>query len=101
MSDIEGSTRLFHRWGSAYVPLLAEHRSLLREAVGRFGGVEVDTEGDALLSAFPEAGAAVSAALAGQGVLQTHSWPTGGEGRGRVGVQTGWGEPEGGGVGAA
>jgi predicted ATPase/class 3 adenylate cyclase len=97
MSDIEGSTRLFHRWGSAYVPLLAEHRSLLREAVGRFGGVEVDTEGDALLSAFPEAGGAVSAALAGQVALQAHSWPEEGEVRVRIGVHTGQAEPEGGG----
>jgi class 3 adenylate cyclase len=53
MSDIEGSTRLFQRWGSAYVPLLAEHRTLLRDAVSRHDGVEVDTEGDGVLSAFP------------------------------------------------
>jgi predicted ATPase/class 3 adenylate cyclase len=97
MSDIEGSTRLFHRWGSAYVPLLADHRALLREAVTRHGGVEVDTEGDALLSAFPAAAGAVAAALEGQQALGAHRWPEGGEVRVRMGLHTGDAEPDQGG----
>jgi predicted ATPase/class 3 adenylate cyclase len=95
MSDIEGSTRLFHRWGSAYAPLLAEHRALLRAAVVGHGGVEVDTEGDALLSAFPDAADGVAAAVAGQRALAAHSWPEGGEVRVRMGLHTGEAEPEG------
>jgi class 3 adenylate cyclase len=55
MSDIEGSTRLFHRLGSGYAPLLAEHRELLRHAFAQHSGVEVETEGDALLVAFGDA----------------------------------------------
>lgn len=97
LSDIEGSTRLFHRWGSAYAPLLDAHRRLLREAVSGHGGVEVDTEGDAVLSAFPEASAAVGAALDGQLALAGHAWPEGGEIRVRMGVQTGEAEPRDGG----
>jgi class 3 adenylate cyclase len=47
-TDVEGSTRLLNELGAeAYDQALAEHRRLLREAFGRRGGVEVDTEGDA------------------------------------------------------
>ncbi len=94
MSDIEGSTRLFHRWGSAYLPLLAEHRALLRDAVTGHGGAEVDTEGDALLSAFADAEGAVAAALEGQRALAAHAWPEGGEVRVRMGLHTGQAEPQ-------
>jgi class 3 adenylate cyclase len=79
MSDIEGSTRLFHRFGSDYLPLLAEHRELLREAVARHDGAEVETEGDALLLAFADAGNAVAAALDAQRALAAHRWPEGGD----------------------
>jgi predicted ATPase/class 3 adenylate cyclase len=97
MSDIEGSTRLFHQWGNAYLPLLAEHRALLRDAVARHDGVEVDTEGDGLLSAFPDAAGAVAAALDGQRALAAHAWPEGGEVRVRIGLHTGFAEPSDGG----
>ena len=53
-SDVEGSTKLLHELGSeAYGAALAEHRAVLREAFTRHGGVEVDTQGDALFVAFP------------------------------------------------
>jgi predicted ATPase/class 3 adenylate cyclase len=93
MSDIEGSTRLFHRLGSDYVPLLAEHRRLLREAVARHRGHEVETEGDALLIAFGDAADAVAAALDGQRALAAHAWPAGGDVRVRIGLHTGQAEP--------
>ena len=89
MSDIEGSTRLFHRLGSDYVPLLAEHRRLLGEAVARHAGAEVETEGDALLLAFADAADAVAAALDGQRALAAHAWPAGGDVRVRIGLHTG------------
>jgi predicted ATPase/class 3 adenylate cyclase len=97
MSDIEGSTRLFHRLGGDYVPLLAEHRRLLREAVARHGGSEVETEGDALLLAFGDAADAVAAALDGQRALAGHDWPAGGDVRVRMGLHTGEATPVGGG----
>ena len=95
MSDIEGSTRLFHRFGSDYLPLLAEHRRLLREAVARHSGVEVETEGDALLLAFVDAADAVAAALDGQRALAAHRWPEGGDVRVRIGLHTGPAAPVG------
>ena len=97
MSDIEGSTRLFHRFGSDYVPLLAEHRRLLRDAVARHSGHEVETEGDALLLAFADAADGVAAALDGQRALAAHQWPAGGDVRVRIGLHTGAATPVGGG----
>ncbi|HEV7187157.1 MAG TPA: adenylate/guanylate cyclase domain-containing protein [Blastococcus sp.] len=95
ISDIEGSTRLFHRLGSDYVPLLAEHRRLLGEAVARHSGAEVETEGDGLLLAFGDAVEAVAAALDGQRALAAHRWPAGGDVRVRIGLHTGEAAPEG------
>jgi len=45
-TDVEGSTRLLHDLGDEYAELLAEHRRVLRDAFERYGGVEVDTQGD-------------------------------------------------------
>ncbi|MDH4178854.1 MAG: adenylate/guanylate cyclase domain-containing protein, partial [Thermoleophilia bacterium] len=69
-TDIEGSTRLLHRLGpEAYAAALAEHRRVLRSAFAEHGGVEVDTQGDAFFVAFPTAGGAAAAALAGGSAL--------------------------------
>ena len=51
-TDVEGSTRLLQRVGDSYAELLEQHRALLRSAFRRWGGVEVDTEGDAFFVAF-------------------------------------------------
>jgi predicted ATPase/class 3 adenylate cyclase len=62
-TDVEGSTKLLHELGAeAYAEALAEHRRILREAFGAYGGVEVDTQGDAFLVAFPTAPGALAAA---------------------------------------
>jgi predicted ATPase/class 3 adenylate cyclase len=61
-TDIEGSTRLLEEHGGAYAELLEAHRRVLRDAVARHGGVEVDTQGDAFFVAFSSAAAAVAAA---------------------------------------
>ena len=64
-TDVEGSTRLLIDLGAErYADALAEHRRVIREACGRRGGVEVDTQGDAFFFAFAEAGEAVAAAEA-------------------------------------
>ena len=66
-TDIEGSTRLLEELGAErYAEALAEHRRLMREAFGRHGGVEVDTQGDAFFVAFDRASAAVAAAAQAQ-----------------------------------
>jgi predicted ATPase/class 3 adenylate cyclase len=62
-TDVEGSTRLLHDLGAdRYAVALAEHRRAIREACGRHGGVEVDTQGDAFFFAFATAPAALAAA---------------------------------------
>ncbi len=69
-TDIEGSTRLLHELGEdRYAEALAEHRTVLREAFSRHGGVEVDTQGDAFFVAFPTAPGALGAARKAQGEL--------------------------------
>jgi predicted ATPase len=69
-TDIEGSTRLLDEVGEArYEELLAQHRSTLRNAFSRHGGVEVDTQGDAFFYVFEDAGAALQAAADGQAGL--------------------------------
>ena len=51
-SDIEGSTRLVKALRERYAQVLAEHRSLVREAIARQAGHEIDTQGDAFFVAF-------------------------------------------------
>lgn len=50
-NDIEGSTRLLDELGGEYEAVLGEHRRLVREVVAHHVGAEVDTQGDAFLSA--------------------------------------------------
>ncbi|HET7856728.1 MAG TPA: tetratricopeptide repeat protein [Gaiellaceae bacterium] len=68
-TDIEGSTRLLSELGDGYADALAEHRRVVREACRRYGGVEVDTQGDAFFLAFSSAASAVRAAGAAQEML--------------------------------
>jgi predicted ATPase len=62
-TDVEGSTRLLHELGEQrYAAALEEHRRIVRDACRVHGGVEVDTQGDAFLLAFPTASGALNAA---------------------------------------
>jgi class 3 adenylate cyclase len=89
---VEGSTRLLKRLGSGYGPILARHHDLVREVVGRCGGHEVDTQGEAFFVAFPRAKDAVSAAIALQRDHAAEPWPEGVVVRVRIGIHTA--EPE-------
>jgi len=82
-TDVEGSTRLLHELGDEYAEVLAEHRRVLRDAFGRHGGVEVDTQGDAFFVAFSRASDALAAAVAARDRLSE------GRIRVRMGVHTG------------
>jgi predicted ATPase/class 3 adenylate cyclase len=83
-TDIEGSTKLLHELGpEGYANALAEHRRLLREAFGRHGGVEIDTQGDAFFFAFEDAREAVTAAEEGREALRLGAIHV------RVGIHTG------------
>lgn len=64
VTDVEGSTRLLHDLGAdVYAQALAAHRRVVRAACGAHGGVEVDTQGDAFLFAFPTAAGARAGAM--------------------------------------
>lgn len=61
-TDVAGSTKLLHEHGDGYADLLAAHRDVVRAALARHSGVEVDTQGDAFFAAFSRASDAVTAA---------------------------------------
>ena len=88
-SDIERSTRLMRQLGDAWAQAHATHRRLLREAVRRTGGREVDTQGDAFFAVFARARAALEAAATAQRALHEHDWPGATELRVRMGMHTG------------
>jgi predicted ATPase/class 3 adenylate cyclase len=83
-TDVEGSTRLLHEIGvENYAAALRKHRKILRDAFGRHGGVEIDTQGDAFFVVFPTAPGALAAAS--EAVKGLGAGPI----RVRVGVHTG------------
>ena len=61
-TDVAGSTKLLQEHGDEYGDLLAAHRTVVRTALSRHAGVEVDTQGDAFFAAFARASDAVAAA---------------------------------------
>ncbi|HVM68338.1 MAG TPA: response regulator [Gaiellaceae bacterium] len=87
-ADVEGSTRLASDYGDSWGGVLADVRRLLREAVARAGGVEVDARGDELFAAFDEVEQAAAAAEDAQTALAGRSWP-GTPVRLRIGLHTG------------
>src|SRR6266852_1883041 len=91
-TDIEGSTLLLQHVGEQYSHVLAQCRQLLHAAFQRFHGHEVDTQGDAFFFAFARATDAVSAAVAAQRALASHTWPDQTAVRVRMGLHTG--EPQ-------
>jgi class 3 adenylate cyclase len=89
LTDIEGSTELLHSLGDRYAPLLAQVRRLVRTAVRRGGGREVDARADDLFAVFERAPAALEAALAIQRTVQDADWPEGVAVRLRIGLHRG------------
>ena len=93
-TDIEGSTRLAQLLGAQYRPVLAEHRQILRRALGAGAGVALFTEGDSVFAAFPDANAAVRACAEAQRALSAHEWPDPqARPRVRMGLHSGFAEP--------
>jgi class 3 adenylate cyclase len=88
-TDIEGSTRLLQRLGERYPAVLATHRDLLRRAMEKRGGREVDTQGDAFFFVFAETAEAVAAALDAQRALGAYPWPAEAAVRVRMGLHAG------------
>jgi class 3 adenylate cyclase len=89
LTDIEGSTDLLERLEDGYSPLLAAVRRLIRAAVRRAGGREVDARADEIFAAFERAPAALESALAIQRAMRVSEWPGGIDVRVRIGVHRG------------
>ena len=89
LTDIEGSTKLLERLGDGYVDLLRDVRSLIREAVRRAAGHEVDARADEFFAAFSECPPALQAAIAIQRELAQRKWPSDVAVRVRIGMHTG------------
>ncbi len=88
-TDVEGSMRLARALGRDWDSVNATHHRRIREAVEAHDGSIVRTEGDATFAVFPEAGAAVAAAVAAQRALDAEAWPEGAPLRVRMGLHTG------------
>lgn len=88
-TDVEGSMALARTLGARWDAINAAHLELIRRAVDARGGVCVRTEGDAFFGVFPEAGAAVAAAVDAQRALASNPWPDDAPVRVRMGLHTG------------
>jgi class 3 adenylate cyclase/DNA-binding CsgD family transcriptional regulator/tetratricopeptide (TPR) repeat protein len=89
-TDIEGSTKLLKRLGRVqYQEALETHNGLIRAAISRHHGAEVDRQGDAFFAAFETAGEAVAAAVDAQQALSSEEWPGGEKVAVRMGIHTG------------
>lgn len=88
-TDIAGSTRLLNRLGDRFADLHADQRKIIRAAIKKWSGFEVDTQGDAFFAAFPRATDAVSAGVDIQRSLANHDWPDKVEVRVRMGLHAG------------
>jgi len=89
MSDIEASTILLRKLGDGYGALLNDVRELLRTAVSRAGGREIDARADEFFAVFERPGAAIETAVAVQRELSTRTWPDRLEVRVRLGIHSG------------
>jgi class 3 adenylate cyclase len=89
VTDIEGSTGLLQQLGERYAALLAEVRAIIRGAVHRTGGREVDARADEFFAVFDRAPAALEAALAIEKALRGRAWPEGVAVRVRTGIHSG------------
>jgi len=89
LTDIEGSTGLLSLLGDRYAALLAEVRGLIRTAVQRSKGREVDARADEFFAVFERAPAALEAALRMERAVQGRAWPEGVEVRLRTGLHSG------------
>lgn len=89
MTDIAASTALLHRLGDRYRDLLNDVRGILRAAVSRAGGREIDARADEFFAVFERAVNAVEAAVAIQRALGERGWPDDLEVRVRVGIHSG------------
>ena len=81
--------RLVRELGPSWDAVNADHMGLIRTFVEEHGGTLVRTEGDATFAVFPEARAAVAAAIDAQRAIEARPSPDGAPIRVRMGLHTG------------
>jgi class 3 adenylate cyclase len=89
MSDIEASTALLRQLGDRYGDVLHDVRGILRAAVSRARGREIDARADEFFAVFERAAAAIEAAAATQRALGERAWPDRLQVRIRIGIHSG------------
>jgi class 3 adenylate cyclase len=73
-TDIEDSSRMWDDHRSQMAMALAEHNSVLIDAISGNGGLVVKDKGDGFFAAFPAADQAVTCALSAQRSLRAIDW---------------------------
>jgi class 3 adenylate cyclase len=89
MTDIEGSTVLLRELGNRYGALLKNVRAVLRRAVKRSSGHEIDARADEFFAVFAQPTAALEAAVAIQREIGSRAWGDRVDLRVRVGIHSG------------
>ncbi|CAA9544185.1 MAG: hypothetical protein AVDCRST_MAG79-2133 [uncultured Thermoleophilia bacterium] len=89
MTDVVGSSGLVAQLGDRYPRLLADLVRIVRAAVRKAGGHEVDARADEYFAAFAEPRAALAAAVSLQAAIAAHPWPDGRRVRVRAGIHAG------------
>jgi class 3 adenylate cyclase len=89
LTDIEASTTLLRQLGDRYADVLNAVRDIVRQAVLRAGGREVDARADEFFAAFDRALPALDAAVIIQRTLSERAWPNDLQCRVRVGIHSG------------
>jgi WD40 repeat protein/class 3 adenylate cyclase len=73
-TDIQGSTSLLENLGDQFASVLTDHHSIMRKAIQKWNGREVDTQGDAFFVTFSRALDAVQCAAEAQREFALHKW---------------------------
>jgi class 3 adenylate cyclase len=89
MTDVVGSSALVAELGDRYPRLLADLVRIVRSAVRKARGHEVDARADEFFAAFEDPNGAVKAAMEIQAAIGRHPWPDGREVRVRAGIHAG------------
>lgn len=91
-TDLEASTRRWEAHPEAMSPALARHDALLQKAVAGHGGTVFKHTGDGFCAVFPDARAALTAAVAGQQAMAAEEWGEVGPLRVRMALHSGTAE---------
>ncbi len=88
-SDIEHSTRLAQKLLDGYPKILEQHRSVIRAAINKYKGEEIDTAGDGFFMVFKDPKSAVLATFDIQQEFHSKEWATSIGLKVRMGIHTG------------